>query len=105
MHHVYYSELKVAPEEHAVLFATDRSPPKASKEKMTQIFFETFNVPACYTARPDLLALNATGRTTGIVVDCGYGPCRCCPIYEGYWLPHAISRGYFDGGAELDAFL
>ncbi|KAA1476673.1 actin 1 [Dentipellis sp. KUC8613] len=91
-HHVFSTALRTAPEGHPILLTEAPLNPKANREKMMQIMFETFNVPALYVYIQAVLAMYASGRNTGIALDSGYGVTYAVPVYKGVALPHAILR-------------
>lgn len=78
--------------QHPVLLTEAPLNPSKNREKAAEIFFETFNVPAMYIAVQSVLGLYASGRTSGVVLDSGDGVTQCVPVYEGFVLPHAITR-------------
>merc|ERR1711988_904044 len=90
--HCYYNELRVEPCEHPAHLTEAPKNPITNREQMMQIFFEQFQVPAFYVSIQAVLALYASGRTTGLVFDSGDGVTHLVPVYEGYSLKHAIQR-------------
>jgi actin beta/gamma 1 len=91
-HYTYYTDLRVDPSEHPVMLTEAPLNPRPNREKMAEIMFETFNVPALYVGTQAVLSLYASGRTTGCVIDIGDGVSHVVPIYEGFALNHAIQR-------------
>eukprot|EP00929_Paragymnodinium_shiwhaense_P004098 TRINITY_DN10482_c0_g1_i2.p1 TRINITY_DN10482_c0_g1~~TRINITY_DN10482_c0_g1_i2.p1 ORF type:complete len:317 (+),score=44.77 TRINITY_DN10482_c0_g1_i2:217-1167(+) len=90
--HTFFNELRVSPQEHPVMLTEAAMNPKANRERMTQIMFESFHCPALYVSTQAVLSLYASGRTTGIVCDSGDGVTHVVPIFEGFCMPHAIMR-------------
>jgi len=104
LHHSFYNELRVAPEEHPVIITEPPLNPKANREKITQIMFETFSVPAFYLVNQATLAMYASGRTSGLCVMCGHGNCFVVPIWEGHAIDHAtLCLGI--GGRDITDYL
>eukprot|EP01138_Halocafeteria_seosinensis_P014387 gb/GECG01014688.1/.p1 GENE.gb/GECG01014688.1/~~gb/GECG01014688.1/.p1 ORF type:complete len:379 (+),score=35.38 gb/GECG01014688.1/:1-1137(+) len=104
-HHTFYNELRVAPDDdRPVLLSEAPLNTKSNRERMAEVMFESFDVPALYIGMQAVLSLYTTGRTTGIILDCGEGITDCVPIYEGFALPHAITQ--LDvAGADLTDYL
>lgn len=89
-HHTF--ELRASPEEYPTMLSEGVMNPKANREKTTEIMFETFNTPKFYLVGRAPLALYATGRATGLVVQSGATSTSVSPIYEGYTIRHAVYR-------------
>ena len=93
LHHTFYNELGCAPEEAAGVVLTEAPlNPKANREKMVTIMFETFQVKNVYVALQAVMSLYAAGRTTGLVCDSGDGVSHTIPVFEGFSIPHAVEK-------------
>lgn len=103
--HTFTNELRVVPEEHNVMLTEAPLNPKINREKMTQIMFDTFNVPGLYIAIQAVLSLYSAGKFTGIVCDSGDGVTHLVPIFDGYALPHSIMRINLAGRDLTDYFV
>eukprot|EP01099_Mayorella_cantabrigiensis_P000281 TRINITY_DN112_c0_g1_i1.p1 TRINITY_DN112_c0_g1~~TRINITY_DN112_c0_g1_i1.p1 ORF type:complete len:353 (+),score=73.40 TRINITY_DN112_c0_g1_i1:31-1089(+) len=95
-----FDQLSVAPEKHPILVGEMPVDPKAYREKLTQIMFETFGTPGLFTAYQPLLSLYGLGKVTGLAIETGAGVTQIIPIYENYALLEAFSRVDL-GGQEL----
>jgi len=103
-HHTLFSELRVSPEEHPIMLTETSLNPKPDREKVAEIMFETFNVPYLFLHLQAVLALLASGRTTGVVLDSGESISHVVPIFESYAIPHATIKIAL-GGCDLTNYL
>ncbi|XP_078497057.1 actin-related protein T2-like [Lissotriton helveticus] len=87
-----YEELKLKASDRPLLMSEPPLNPLPYREKMTEVMFETLKVPAMYLCVQATLALYASAQTTGLVVDSGDGVTETVPIYDGYYLPHAVCK-------------
>jgi actin beta/gamma 1 len=98
----FSNELRIDASEYNVFLTEAPMNPKANREKMTQLMFETFQVTGMYVAIQAVLSLYANGRTTGCVVDSGDGVTHTVPVYEGFSIPHAVHKNFIAGRAITD---
>ena len=100
----YRECLRIDPSKYPILLTEPPLNPRDNREKMAEIMFETFRVPALYVGMQALLSAYAVGKMTGLIVDLGDGVCHAVPIYEGYVIRHAIQRSNI-GGRDITAYL
>lgn len=89
-------------EEGPLLLAEPLFTSRDERERLCQLAFEVFNVPAYHAADQAVLALYCVGRLSGLVVDIGLGKigawvhgaagasmaseCSACPRCGAGWL-------------------
>jgi actin len=83
--------------EKSILLCDTYNSDKGSREKATELLFETFQADSAYFAMSSILAMYATGRTSGMILECGAGQTLVIPVYEGYHLAHCVSEHCYAG--------
>ena len=84
--------MNVSPQELTVMLTEAPLNPYSNRERAAEIMFETFSVPAMFMCSQAVLSLYASGKMTGVVLDCGDGVCHACPIFDGFTLNNTLSR-------------
>ena len=87
-----FEELNLDPKNMDIIITDSPMNTKENKQKIAKIMFEEFKVESLAIINTAVLSLFSTGKTTGVVVECGEGVSYTVPIFEGYALPHAIHK-------------
>eukprot|EP00924_Labyrinthula_sp_SR-Ha-C_P002663 maker-scaffold_13-snap-gene-3.58-mRNA-1 protein AED:0.01 eAED:0.03 QI:0/0/0/1/0/0/3/0/742 len=104
-HHTFYNELRVAPEEHALVLTEPVLNPRTHRERITQILVETFWVPCFCLYNSAVLALYSADKTTGVVLDSGLDVTQIVPIFESCIITYAIIERKFGGRDVLNLLI
>eukprot|EP00760_Papus_ankaliazontas_P011905 PhM_4_TR15107/c0_g1_i1/m.63468/K05692/ACTB_G1; actin beta/gamma 1 len=78
--------------------------PREQRERLAQLLFENVGVQSLYFSLSPVMSLYSSGRTTGMVVEMGYGTCTTVPVFEGFGLFHSILQMKF-AGSDLTQFM
>ncbi|XP_013921828.1 PREDICTED: actin-like protein 7A [Thamnophis sirtalis] len=95
--YLFLREMRIRPEEHAVLVSDPPLSPTTNREKYAEMLFETFCTPAMHIAYQSRLSMYSYGKTSGLVVESGHGVSYAVPIYEGYTMPSITERVDYAG--------
>ncbi|XP_073005214.1 actin-related protein 7 [Typha latifolia] len=105
LRHVLYTNIGwEIGEEGQILFTEPLFTPKAFREQLVQLMFETFNVSGFYASEQAVLSLYAVGRISGCTVDIGHGKIDIAPVCEGA-VQHIASKRFEVGGIDLTNLL
>ncbi|KZT57651.1 actin-like ATPase domain-containing protein [Calocera cornea HHB12733] len=100
----FIQSLMVDPKGRKIIVAENPMLPVCIKEMMARILFKNLQVPSVSFAPSGLLALLASGRTTGLVVDIGHLETTILPIYQARPMYPKL-RSTPLGGARLSSHL
>ncbi|CAG9858430.1 unnamed protein product [Phyllotreta striolata] len=95
-----YSYSKVIQSEsqyHPVLFSESPWNQRHRREKLTEIMFEKYKVPAFFLVKNAALAAFANGRATALVIDSGATHTTAVPVLDGYVITNAVVKSPLGG--------
>ncbi|KIJ56525.1 hypothetical protein M422DRAFT_197463 [Sphaerobolus stellatus SS14] len=90
--HALQDNLRTNPSEHPVLVTEPPWNTPANRERMAEIMFEEFNVPAFYIANTAVLNAFAAGKGTALIVDIGKDTASVTPVVDGFVLRKGMNR-------------
>ncbi|NWW79647.1 ACL6B protein, partial [Climacteris rufus] len=70
---------------------------RAKREKLTELMFEHYNIPAFFLCKTAVLTAFANGRSTGLVLDSGATHTTAIPVHDGYILQQGIVKSPLAG--------
>ena len=79
--HTYKKIIQSESEYHPVLFSEASWNTRNNREKLTELMFEKYNVPAFFLVKNAVLAAFANGRATALVVDSGATHTSAVPVH------------------------
>lgn len=79
--YTYAKVVQSESEYHPVLFSEASWNVRANREKLTELMFEKYNVPAFFVVKNAVLAAFANGRATALVVDSGATHTSAVPVH------------------------
>lgn len=101
----YQDELHSNSNEHPVLLTDSIRSDQKQREKMTQVVFETFQVPSFCVCKQSFLSIYSTGQKTGLSIDIGHEITQIVPVHEFQTVRSGISCLNFGGSNQTILFL
>lgn len=97
LEHVYDRHVQSSSQLHPVLMSEAPWNIRSKRERITELMFEKYKVPAFFLVKNATLAAFANGRSTGLVLDSGASHTSAVPVQDGYVLQQAIVRQPYGG--------
>merc|ERR1719187_2982723 len=95
--YAYEKCIKSDSQYHPILFSEANWNARGRRERLCELMFEKYQVPAFFLVKSAVLAAFANGRSTGLVLDSGATHTSAVPVHDGYVLQHAIVKSPLGG--------
>ena len=92
--HIFVHKLRVtsASEAPPLVYTDCPTSPDSARERMAELLFEKFDVPAFFVGYQSVMSVYSAGRVSSIVVDIGHGVSHSMAVHEGFAYPHTVER-------------
>ncbi|CAF3300950.1 unnamed protein product [Rotaria socialis] len=85
------------PQYHPIVMSEPPINQRFKREKLCEIMFEKFQIPAFYLSKNAVLSSFAQGKATALILDCGATHTTAIPVHEGMVLQKAIVQSPLGG--------
>lgn len=95
--YAYEKIIRANSEHHPVLFSESPWNQRPKRERLMEIMFEKYKVPAFFLVKNAVLAAFANGRPTALVIDSGATHTSAVPVLDGYVIGNAVVKSPLGG--------
>ncbi|KAI0080754.1 Actin/actin-like protein [Panus rudis PR-1116 ss-1] len=90
--HAFRDIMRTDTSEHPILVTESAWNTAANRERMAEIMFEEFQVPAFYIANTGVLNAFAAGKGSALVIDIGRDTASVTPVVDGFVLRKGVAH-------------
>ncbi|KAJ3931574.1 MAG: actin family [Lentinula lateritia] len=90
--HALEDVMRCSASEHPILVTEPSWNTTANRERMAEIMFEEFQVPAFYVANTSVLNTFAAGKGSALVIDIGQSTASVVPVVDGFVLRKGLQH-------------
>ena len=78
--------LMLSPKDTPLILTENSVHNKETRLKLTEFCFEKMELPAIFICKDSVLTAFSCGRSTALVLDCGFKNSTATPVHDGYAL-------------------
>lgn len=92
IHETFVNSMEIPASQYPLLMSDPSIHNKEQRQKICEIMFEKFQVPAFFMCKAGVLSCFASGRSTSLILDSGASSTQAVPVHDGYVLQKGIVK-------------